>query len=477
MGSSSVRAEEENNKDSSTTGDEAAATQVPWKRMWKAAAEDSPFLQGIDAALPDRLSQILNGGGSQQRDLTDILANIRDRSGSEQGVVEDTASSSSLLETLSLLDQYREDITAVVAKYFGGDAIILNRLVAPAFFYFLEAEDSIKTPSWKRRTHRFCRGVEELEMNKLNEALELARLSYADTRQGIDDALTNQGYNVIFCSTRSEPGKPAHFVAVRQVHGKPQVILVVRGSKTTADTITDLLCDPVNYRGGKAHSFILESGRYIAKKHQATLERLSRELGPLEVTVVGHSLGAGAATIAGIELNDDPRLHVNVVGFGGPALLSQQLAESTASFVTTIINDDDVVPRLSGAAVANLLMDISEFDWIPYAQKDVDFALSDHATGIAVNAPDVIKHVVAKNAGSLLQSLQSPPIAGRKERLEIELFPPGKLIHFYRDGVGLSGCVVPNTFFTEIDVSRSMVAGGLVRVNLDFDRHSPLPLH
>ena len=70
MGSSSVRAEEENNKDSSTTGDEAAATRVPWKRMWKAAAEDSPFLQGIDAALPDRLSQILNGGGSQQRDLS-----------------------------------------------------------------------------------------------------------------------------------------------------------------------------------------------------------------------------------------------------------------------------------------------------------------------------------------------------------------------------------------------------------------------
>lgn len=33
----------------------------------------------------------------------------------------------------------------------------------------------------------------------------------------------------------------------------------------------------------------------------------------------------------------------------------------------------------------------------------------------------------------------------------------GKCIHFYRDGFGLSGAVVPCTFFNEIDVHRRMV--------------------
>jgi hypothetical protein len=33
----------------------------------------------------------------------------------------------------------------------------------------------------------------------------------------------------------------------------------------------------------------------------------------------------------------------------------------------------------------------------------------------------------------------------------------GKCIHFYRDGFGLSGAIVPCTFFNELDVNRRMV--------------------
>lgn len=47
----------------------------------------------------------------------------------------------------------------------------------------------------------------------------------------------------------------------------------------------------------------------------------------------------------------------------------------------------------------------------------------------------------------------------RQTRMPIELLPPGHLIHLYRDGVGISGCSVPNDFFYEIDVTRRMVTG------------------
>ena len=43
------------------------------------------------------------------------------------------------------------------------------------------------------------------------------------------------------------------------------------------------------------------------------------------------------------------------------------------------------------------------------------------------------------------------------ERQEVVLFPPGKCIHVYRDGVGVSACEVPCDFFNEIDVTRTMV--------------------
>ena len=43
------------------------------------------------------------------------------------------------------------------------------------------------------------------------------------------------------------------------------------------------------------------------------------------------------------------------------------------------------------------------------------------------------------------------------ERQDVVLFPPGKCIHIYRDGVGVSACEVPCDFFKEIDVTRTMV--------------------
>ena len=41
--------------------------------------------------------------------------------------------------------------------------------------------------------------------------------------------------------------------------------------------------------------------------------------------------------------------------------------------------------------------------------------------------------------------------------LEVVLYPPGKCLHLYRDGVGISAAYVPCTFFKEIDVTRTML--------------------
>ena len=75
--------------------------------------------------------------------------------------------------------------------------------------------------------------------------------------------------------------------------------------------------------------------------------------------------GAGAASIVGMELNDDPKFDVQVIGFGCPALLSKELSEQTKSYITTIVADDDCVPRMSAASVVNALLDIMEYDYTP----------------------------------------------------------------------------------------------------------------
>lgn len=39
------------------------------------------------------------------------------------------------------------------------------------------------------------------------------------------------------------------------------------------------------------------------------------------------------------------------------------------------------------------------------------------------------------------------------ERQKVVLFPPGRCIHMYRDGVGVSCVQVPCTFFNQLDVT------------------------
>lgn len=88
-----------------------------------------------------------------------------------------------------------------------------------------------------------------------------------------------------------------------------------------ADAITDVLCDTADYKDGKAHKLIMESGQHIADKHRDMLEQLREKAGKKKVKVmlVGHSLGAGAASIAGMEMHswEDPKVEVRrVIGFG-----------------------------------------------------------------------------------------------------------------------------------------------------------------
>lgn len=62
-----------------------------------------------------------------------------------------------------------------------------------------------------------------------------------------------------------------------------------------------------------------------------------------------------------------------------------------------------------------------------------------------------------------------------EKRMEQELFPPGRCVHFYRDGTGVSGSIVPCTFFDRLDVKRCMVLdhlfhSGYERIFLDIVR-------
>lgn len=408
------------------------------------------------------LKMLTGSVDDKKKAVADIVAKIRDRSG--EGAVEEK---STLPEIYDMLIQYKDALGDVADKFFGD--IDFSRLTPTGLLYYVEYEDEVKNSSWKRRMHRFFHGIDVSKVDELYEALILGELSYADTVGEIRNGLKKHSkpYELVYCNVCSEPGKPAHFVAVQRdqpdgffERDTLHVVLVVRGTKTLADAVTDLLCDTEEYKGGMAHSFILGSGRYLADTHRELLLDLLESSGrsKVDLRIVGHSLGAGAASIAAIEINghNDSRIRAQVVGFGCPALLSEELAEE-ADYITTVVNDADIVPRMSGATVANLLLDMLQFDWLPYAKADIQHTL----TELQTRQPtffnkDVTDKISSTVEPMLEQVLEDTLLDKTEERLDVELFPPGRCIHLYRDGVGISGCYVPNTFFSEIELSRRM---------------------
>ena len=266
----------------------------------------------------------------------------------------------------------------------------------------------------------------------------------------------------------------------------------LQGTKTIGDVITDLICDAAEYRNGTAHAGILESGKYLATRHEQLIEQLlelsskdkasgrggsgGNNAPTMKLTLIGHSLGAGAASIAGMEWRDKfitnavddknkddsptpANLDIQVYGFGCPALVSQNISESTRNFITTIVADYDCIPRMSTATLLNAILNIGEYNWLPYAQRDIKEFIEQ------VVQPYFPLLISESNKSKILQYLDDimldPSMINiptpTTKRMDVTLYPPGTCIHLYTDGYGVSGAMVPCTFFHELDISRRMI--------------------
>lgn len=360
--------------------------------------------------------------GPNQKMVEELIA--KTRTSSEQGDVSDTIS---LEELLTILKTAADEFGIMIEKNLTGKA--LPTIWPTNLYYFLEFQDQIKNFSWRRRKHRFCRGINMDYVHELNSYMRIAEIGYLDDMDAIKEELsTTFGYEVIHCQMDSLPGQPSHFLAIKkdQSPWSPSLdmLLCVRGTKTITDVITDLLADAVDYRGGKAHSGICKSGRYLAEKHRATFQEFLKASGKkkIHLTLVGHSLGAGAASIAGMELHDQKEFDVQVFGFGCPALLSKDLSESSQDYITTVVADNDCIPRMSLATMMNTILDIGEYDWVPNAQQDLEDVVDQVQSALPTYITDSVKENLLQMIHSnVLSVIDIPPPT--QERMDTILFP------------------------------------------------------
>jgi hypothetical protein len=346
--------------------------------------------------------------------------------------------------------------------------------------YYLEVEDSVKTPSWKRRKHRFLPSLEIDQAEVLHDSLYLSELSYVDSveqiKQGLN-AFTGSPFELMYCSIESSPREPAHFVALVKGSANKQdgffpwqkekyldVLMVVRGTKEIGDMISDTLLETSEYKDGIAHDGILHSGKYLVNKHLELFQHLLKESkrDKIRLSLVGHSLGAGAAAIAAMEFNALDEFEATCVGFGCPALLDKSQSENTKDFITTVIADADVIPRMSGATVANMLLDVMSYDFSSNALQDAKETVEMVKEKWPYIPQDKLENVLKWIEDKLDKHVKPSADKIKEERSDVVLFPPGKCIHLFRDGIGVSAVYVPCDFFNEIDVARTMVNDHMV---------------
>uniref|UniRef100_A0A7S4KJ84 sn-1-specific diacylglycerol lipase n=1 Tax=Paramoeba aestuarina TaxID=180227 RepID=A0A7S4KJ84_9EUKA len=169
-----------------------------------------------------------------------------------------------------------------------------------------------------------------------------------------------------------DPGGAVYQPAFYVYHSQSthEVIIAIRGTMSLTDCITDLFCHPTDlvYPGdtlepnaltGKVHFGMHEAAHWILRRldEKGILQMLGERGRFIEcrIAIIGHSLGAGVATILTMLMRERFRSRIRCMAYAPPGgLLDRTLSESTRDYISAIFLGDDVVPRLSHEAVQDL---------------------------------------------------------------------------------------------------------------------------
>ncbi|XP_029663024.1 sn1-specific diacylglycerol lipase beta-like [Formica exsecta] len=145
-------------------------------------------------------------------------------------------------------------------------------------------------------------------------------------------------------------------------HKTANIVVAIRGSLSLRDLITDIAAASDSFEcpglppNSTAHRGMIIGVKIILKQleNYKVLERAFATYPNYNLTITGHSLGAGLAILLGLLIR--PRYpDLRVYAFATPAgLLSRDAARITEEFALTIGLGDDLVMRLSVDSIENL---------------------------------------------------------------------------------------------------------------------------
>lgn len=241
-------------------------------------------------------------------------------------------------------------------------------------------------------------------------------------------ACEQRGYDTIFYQESAKPGEPAHFLCYNLK--RREAILSIRGTKTPADVLTDVVAEIVEtaVEGTeltlKAHSGILSAARFVLDRSVPSLRDLLAPLG-FRLIVTGHSLGAGTASIVtfmleGVSKTWPQPLDVRCIAFAPPPVMDEVSAFRCRA-----------PPRLACAGAASEVPLPASEDELPLVQS---FVCNDDMIPRVSMRNFAALAAIAQGADILEAAKASRGIAGSDDNLRRgDLTVPGQVIVLHRE--------------------------------------------
>ena len=252
------------------------------------------------------------------------------------------------------------------------------------------------------------RGPTPAELDDLRALCHATEAAYLEDRDKLAAELNEIKHQVVESEHTSKFQKPAHYVSQRVDTG--DIFFVVRGTASLKDALTDGDCAPKpldsklpEIAGAHAHRGMKISAAWLVSQ---CLETLRMAVGNIvgmkktpKITVLGHSLGAGAAAIAAVLLREHfPTLRC--VAFATPPCLGDSACAACEKYLVSVVLHDDVIPRASFQNVEDLRVRLQNIDWKTMAAAD----FAESKTGRAMRAAGTAKEALERRTADAVKA-------------------------------------------------------------------------
>lgn len=235
-------------------------------------------------------------------------------------------------------------------------AIEVGELSVGLYYLLLEHRNrAALDPDAVLREHASCAEVQASLLDELVDCLPLAcPIAYASNAAEAQRQLrlVSGSWELVLLEPQGPGGQPQFLVAADR-HAN-RVAVLIPGTQTPSDCVTDLKALPVRVRAdgrtiGWVHCGMMRQACAVVRVVGSILERFEKQ--GFQVLFIGHSLGAGVSAIAGAVCRlgiEGPKLtKVRSLCYATPAVGNGSFGKFCEGHATTVINCEDVVPRLS----------------------------------------------------------------------------------------------------------------------------------